>query len=410
MADIKDIFGESDSEDDNDQQQAPVDVGKLFELSEDEEEAPIQRKRPAGRLQKNAAAAPPKKKDEGGAYDDEDDGVRDCVEIEFRCASHIRLHPTHWLISTQVMDDADRAFIDNTDETEENKAILAEYAKEKQNFAGDRPGAADDFEQDEKKKPSRADDENNPMKPTLDRMKRKKRKELGADDKDKIVQSLLQRMGDALNEDKEALNRGEPATAKVKLLPLVGRLFKQRALRQTLLEYDALDLVREWLTPNKGVQPMLAIRTALLEAMSELPAQPEHLKRSGIGRIVMKMANNKQETRDNRTMARNLVEAWARPVVGKVGDMKSLEAMTARRAPVDSQAARVDHNQDDAGEIFEREGEESKNRARVRVPQFNGFAFTVRPASTADPARSKGKRAPKADSAQGRLHKRTKKR
>ena len=99
----------------------------------------------------------------------------------------------------------------------------------------------------------------------------------------------------------------------------------------------------------------------------------------------MKMANNKQETRDNRTMARNLVEAWARPVVGKVGDMKSLEAMTARRAPVDSQAARVDHNQDDAGEIFEREGE-SKNRARVRVPQFNGFAFTVRPASTADPA------------------------
>ena len=297
-----------------------------------------------------------------------------------------------------------------TDETDENKAILAEYAKEKQNFAGDRPGAQDDFEADEKKKPSRADDENNPMKPTLDRMKRKKRKELGADDKDKIVQSLLQRMGDALNEDKEALNRGEPATAKVKLLPLVGRLFKQRALRQTLLEYDALDLVREWLTPNKGVQPMLAIRTALLEAMSELPAQPEHLKRSGIGRIVMKMANNKQETRDNRTMARNLVEAWARPVVGKVGDMKSLEAMTARRAPVDSQAARVDHNQDDAGEIFEREGEESKNRARVRVPQFNGFAFTVRPASTADPARSKGKRAPKADSAQGRLHKRTKKR
>ena len=92
MADIKDIFGESDSEDDNDQQQAPVDVGKLFELSEDEEEAPIQRKRPAGRLQKNAAAAPPKKKDEGGAYDDEDDGVRDCVEIKFRCASHIRLN------------------------------------------------------------------------------------------------------------------------------------------------------------------------------------------------------------------------------------------------------------------------------------------------------------------------------
>jgi len=375
MADIKDIFGESDSEDD-DQAQQPVDVGKLFELSEDEEEAPIQRKR----LQKNTGAVQQKPQAEGGAYDEEDDGV---------------------------IEDADRAFIDADDD---NKELLADYAEQKQNFKGDHPGT-DDFESSEKKpSSSKADDENNPMKPTLDRMKRKKRKELDAGDKDKIVQSLLQRMGDALNEDKRSLEAHEPATAKVKLLPLIRRLFKQRALRQTLLDYDALDLVREWLTSNQGVPPMLAIRTALLDAMSELPAQPEHLKRSGIGRVVMKMANNKQETRDNRTAARNLVEAWARPVVGKVGDMKSLEAMTARRAPVDSQAARVDHALDDAGEIFETEGEASKGRARVRVPQFDGFAFTVRPASTADPARSKGKRAPKADSAQGRLHKRTKKR
>ena len=63
MADIKDIFGESDSEDDDAQQQAPVDVGKLFELSEDEDEAPIQRKdykrtpppRPNGSPRKKAA-------------------------------------------------------------------------------------------------------------------------------------------------------------------------------------------------------------------------------------------------------------------------------------------------------------------------------------------------------------------
>ena len=98
MADIKDIFGESDSEDDNDQQQAPVDVGKLFELSEDEEEAPIQRKRPAGRLQKNAAAAPPKKKDEGGAYDDEDDGVRGL------CGNQISLRFSHTAAPNSLVD------------------------------------------------------------------------------------------------------------------------------------------------------------------------------------------------------------------------------------------------------------------------------------------------------------------
>ena len=93
MADIKDIFGESDSEDDDAQQQAPVDVGKLFELSEDEDEAPIQRKR----LQKNAAAAPqrkPQKTDEGGAYDDEDDGVRGL------CGNQISLRFSHTAEST----------------------------------------------------------------------------------------------------------------------------------------------------------------------------------------------------------------------------------------------------------------------------------------------------------------------
>ena len=114
------------------------------------------------------------------------------------------------------------------------------------------------------------------MKPTLDRMKRKKRKELGPMIKIKLSSRCCSAWA-TLNEDKEALNRGEPATAKVKLLPLVGRLFKQhppRSQGRRPQEYDALDLVREWLTPNKGVQPMLAIRTALLEAMSELPAQP----------------------------------------------------------------------------------------------------------------------------------------
>ena len=125
------------------------------------------------------------------------------------------------------------------------------------------------------------------------------------------------------------------------------------------------------------------------------------------------MANDKQETPDNRRAARRLVENWARPVVGKVNDLKSLQRATASRLArpdVEGRVERVHHAKDDAAEIFDREGAESADRPRVRVPQFDGFDFTIRPQSTADPARTKKKAAPAAGTATERLHKRTKRR
>mmetsp|Transcript_9647 Transcript_9647/g.28855 ORF Transcript_9647/g.28855 Transcript_9647/m.28855 type:complete len:380 (+) Transcript_9647:191-1330(+) len=379
MADIKNIFGESDSEDEGD---APADVGALFALSDDEEEeAPIQRRR----LQKGPAE--PKKKaaeDAAGAYDSEEE---------------------------EEETDADRAFIDADGD---DKELLAEYAAAKQDFRGDRPAAdaEDGFEARDKPKP-KARDADNPMAPTLERMKRKRRKELQTDEKDKIVGALLTRMDTALKEDAAAVEEGRPATAKVRLLPLVGRVFKQLALRQTLLDFDALDLVRLWLDPAAdGTRPQLAIRQGLLDAMKDLPAQPEHLKRSKVGVVVMKMANDSGETRENRQKARRLVEAWARPIVGKASDMKGLKHATAQRfkRPVEGITAAPDERRDDAQTIFDANAEDAKKHARVRVPQFGGFDFTVRPLSTADPAQAKKKAAPDVDTAKGRLVKKVKRR
>ena len=59
----------------------------------------------------------------------------------------------------------------------------------------------------------------------------------------------------ARSADREAAKAGHAALSKIKLLPLVERMFKQRALRQTLLDFDALDLVREWLQPQADGSP-----------------------------------------------------------------------------------------------------------------------------------------------------------
>jgi len=388
MADIKDIFGESDSEEEEDQ---GGDVGKLFELSDDDDDDDLPVAPPPARSrlkQRGAPGGPPKPKakapvEGGNAYDSDDEPEED---------------------------DADRAFIDAEGDDQE---LLAEYANEKQDFREDRPGG-DDFEADERAKPAgRGRDDDNPMAPTLNRMKRKRTKEMATDEKDKVVSALLGTMDGALKEDAAAAEEGAPALAKLKLLPVVERVFKQKALANTLLDFDALDMVAQWLAPGAdGSLPTLAVREALLRSLGGLPAQPEHLKRSGLGKVVMRYARNKKETEGNRRLARKLVEAWSRPVVGKHVDMKNLEAATEMRFKRDvrGKVAAVDQKKDDADEIFAKEGEESKDRPRVRVPNFNGFDFTVRPLSGAEPVTGRRKAAPSADSSKGRLAKKIKKR
>ena len=245
-------------------------------------------------------------------------------------------------------------------------------------------------------------------------MKRKRTKEMGTEEKDRVVQSLLERMDGAYKEDSAAAEEGAPALAKLTLLPVVTRVFKQKALANTLLDFDALEMVASWLAPGAdGTLPTLAVRSALLDAVKDLPAQPEHLKRSGLGKVVMRYARNKRETEQNRRAARKLVEAWSRPVVGKHVDMKNLEAATELRFKRDVQGkvAKVDQTKDDANEIFQKEQDAMAASHRVRIPQFNGFDFVVRPKANAEPVNTgRRKQAPAPDSSKGRLAKKIKRR
>ena len=60
--------------------------------------------------------------------------------------------------------------------------------------------------------------------------------------------------------------------------------------------------------------------------------------------------------RGNRRLARKLVEAWSRPVVGKHVDMKNLEAATEMRFKRDvrGKVAAVDQKKDDADAMIDR--------------------------------------------------------
>lgn len=411
MSNIKDIFGESESDDD--EGGGGGDVGALFSLSDDEDEDDKPVAKPKGRLKKGNAkpskpsgAKPAAKPDAkpaakpggatpggakpGGAKKDEPD-----TGDAYDSGDEI------------VADDEDKNFIDNDDDDQD---LLAEYAGE-QKF-DDRPtDGFDDFEDNEPVR-KKDDDENNPMAPTLNAMKRKRAKEMETGDKDKVVMALMQRMADAFNEDQSAAE-GKGRLAKVRMLPMLRRIFKQRALHATLLEFDAMTEVSKWLEYDDNTpMPSLEVRTQLLEAIQPLPAQPDHLRRSGIGRIVMKYAREKRETASNKRAARALVEQWSRPIIGKGVDYRGLEAAASESRNVRGALQGVDQAKDDADEIFQNhaaqlEVEGAQPRMRVAVPQFSGFDFVVRPSAAMDATARRGRRsAPQsADSARGRLAK-----
>lgn len=342
---VKNIFGESD------------------DSSDDEDEKP--------RLKKP-------KKDEGDAYD----SGSDVEETE-----------------------ADKAFIDTDGDDQE---LLAEYAKESQNFSEDVP--ATDFEQ---QGPS-LDRPTNPMDEALQKLRKKKTKEMTTDQKDKVVIQLLERMTEAAARDAEARRAGKPALAKLGMLDRVKRTFAQRTLHHTLLEFDALMVVGDWLTPNEdGSPPTLALKQGLLEAVAPLPAAPDHLKKSTIGRIVYKYSRDKRETPENRRLARKLVEQWSRPVVGKTVSYRAYQAQQEEElgASVRGSVETIDRTKDNADELIEQLEQEdpaSASSSRLRVPQFTGFDFVIRPQSTVNPTNTNQRRptvAAKADTAKSRLSK-----
>jgi len=433
---VKDIFGESDSDDDDDDDEEE-ETPRFSRLKRGggEAAAPAPARSPpapssttpppTSTKKRKAAAAAEDAKEDKGAYDESDEEVEETAE--------------------------DRAFIDDENDDQD---LLREYAQEKQNFSEDRRdggfdekeeaglGAArDEAEEAEarkkKKKGENEEDDANPLTQAMKTMKKKKEKEMTQDEKDKVCMALLGRMNDAYLDDVDARGEGRPATQKMALLPVVKRIFNQRTLHNTLLEFDALGAVCDWLRPlADGSLPSLAVRTAMLEVVQPLPAQPEHLKKqnasgTNVGRVVMKYSRDPRETPSNRRLARQLVEQWSRPVVGRGVSYKSLATQQEDELGtrvVKGTLPKLDPNRDDADDLITREratvtaaaeqrGQGGADESqRVRVPHFNGFDFVVRPATNAldaaPPARQRS--ASKSlkfnpESAKGRIAKRVKK-
>lgn len=165
----------------------------------------------------------------------------------------------------------------------------------------------------------------------LDRILKKpkvRRSRRDEDDLEQYLDEKILRLKDEMNiaaqMDIETLNRrldtGDNSLIvmqKVKLLPKVVSALSKANLADTILDNNLLQSVRIWLEPlPDGSLPSFEIQKSLFTAIERLPIKTEHLKESGLGRVVIFYTKSKRVEPQLARLAERIIAEWTRPVIG----------------------------------------------------------------------------------------------
>ena len=351
--DDDDLFGESDDDDDGEtvrdmarklNPQDDNDDDDLFEDSDDDDD---DGGRGGGRLRKGAAKRPRSSSSgrRGGATgrkrakgprgakageekkaDDGQDAYNSGDEVE--------------------RTEEDDAFIDEDDD---DAGILAEYAKDRQDWNDEPAGDFEGEEQEMSKKRSSGRggsstnwekhlDDTNLCKPLLQNMRKEKATVLSTGEKESIVQETLSDMAAAYEKDAAIMrdrHNTSPAVSKLRMMPKLLERLKRSDLHETFLDFDLLREVGKWIAPlGRRELPSATIRGEMFTVLNDLPIELDHLKRSGIAKVVLQLQRHSMETPKNKRLLTQLIARWARPIYGKSGSMRAAKPA----APVEPEA------------------------------------------------------------------------
>lgn len=214
---------------------------------------------------------------------------------------------------------------------------------------------------------------------------KKKRKRLEGDDlasfHDDEMHRLREDMKLAAFQDIDAKKQGKPATAKLRMLPHVEEQLMRSSLADSILESNMLEAVRLWLEPlpDKSL-PALNIQRALFTALEKLPVTSDHLRESGVGKVVyFYTLSNKRVEKSIARMADNLVSTWSRPIIKKSKSYRD-------RAVVEMEYRGRDDLSDISSSQVSAQVESDPHMRRkyaqhARIPQSVQAAYTVAPRS-----------------------------
>lgn len=130
---------------------------------------------------------------------------------------------------------------------------------------------------------------------------------------------------DTLNKRIETGDTSLIAIQKVKLLPKVEDILLKANMADTILDNNLLQSVRIWLEPlPDGSLPSFEIQKSLFSAINNLPIKTEHLKESGLGRVMIFYTKSKRVEPQLARLAEKLIAEWTRPIIGASDNYRDL--------------------------------------------------------------------------------------
>jgi transcription factor SPN1 len=200
------------------------------------------------------------------------------------------------------------------------------------------------------------------------------------------MEELVQEMVTACERDMDALDRGEPGLAKLKLLPRVQEQTSKQSLQDAFIDAGGLRAIREWLRllPDNSL-PNLTMRTSLLKIIKRLTPSItlESLKESKIGHAIRDIIFHEEEITSNKRVANEIAETWLRSIFGRDEVRSSLKASEEDMRRIVAERANRHHEQ--VLDEEDQEGGQKRSRSAIanllKSSQGNATLFRVQPVS-----------------------------
>ncbi|KAI7900686.1 uncharacterized protein BX663DRAFT_488298 [Cokeromyces recurvatus] len=195
---------------------------------------------------------------------------------------------------------------------------------------------------------------------------------------DEELTNLREHMRQAAEEDAIANGERRPAISKLKLLGEVITMLTNKHLQDAVLDNGLLETIRLWLEPLPDRSlPSLDIQNGMMDILDKLPISGDHLRESGVGKIVYFYTKSPRIEPAMKRKADQLVGKWSRLVIKRSENYRERRPIIQeyKRDETYYQRKKVRRNSEELEEGHE-------NRRFVRVPQAVAANYDIAPQST----------------------------